>query len=168
MVTIKCIFVRVGCNVTALFVNVMLDYFWTFWSHKHGRLLSITWTFPVCLIPILCVTFSRFETTTVAWHFFLFLPSKLWQQTHAEHHPVWMCDGQGVQQLPSLLLWHWGLRARPSKCWRHLHLCALQRSRRGGRDGRDGENKVIGLPAPFSMTHHENKSAGGPKLSHSP
>lgn len=24
-----------------------------------------------------------------------------------------------------------------------------------------GGNKVIGLPAPFSMTHHENKSAGG-------
>lgn len=29
------------------------------------------------------------------------------------------------------------------------------------REGRDGGNKVIGLPAPFSMTHHENKSAGG-------
>lgn len=29
------------------------------------------------------------------------------------------------------------------------------------REGRDGENKVIGLPTPFSMTHHENKSAGG-------
>jgi len=26
------------------------------------------------------------------------------------------------------------------------------------RDGwMDGENKVIGLPAPFSNTHHENK-----------
>lgn len=42
-----------------------------------------------------------------------------------------------VQQLPSLLLWRWGLRARPSKRWRHLHLCTSTSGMEGGK-GTDG------------------------------
>lgn len=39
--------------------------------------------------------------------------------------------------------------------------CNEWEGERRGEERRDGENKVIGLPASFSMTHHENKSAGG-------
>lgn len=70
---------------------------------------------------------------------------------------VWISDEQGVQQLPSLLLWHWGLGARPSKCWRHPHLCALQRvGRREGRGrGEEGWGRVKWLvyrpPSPWHI-----------------
>lgn len=68
-----------------------------------------------------------------------------YDKTHNESRPARIPGESSARAaLPSLPLWHRGLRARPSTCWRHLHLCALQQARRC---------RVIGLPAPFSPWH---------------
>lgn len=97
--------------------------------------------------------FDFYVADSLASFFSSFPFSFVWEncdKTHKEGRPARIPDEQSAQRLPSLLLWHWGLQARPSKCWRHLHLCALQQARRGGMDG---EGRVIGLPAPLSLWH---------------
>lgn len=101
--------------------------------------------------------------STVAWHWFLtFYLSKAWHQptllksvqSESVMHRVYSsfshcCYGTEGSQ-PD----------RPNADVTSL-MCTAKRRREGGEERRTGEYKVIGLPAPFSMTHHENKSAGG-------
>lgn len=42
----KVVFVHVGCTVTALFVNVMLDYFWTLWKPQTQKGAKYNLNFP--------------------------------------------------------------------------------------------------------------------------
>lgn len=78
--------------------------------------------------------------TIVVWNFslFFFIPWDLWGPVLQTF--LWNPDEQGVKQLPSLLLWHWGLRARQSKYWRHLHLMCIAMPRRAGM----GRIKAVG------------------------
>lgn len=140
----------------------MLDYFWFVSSQLQTRrfskynlnFLSFPHSYP--LLDIFNILTSM---TIAAWNFSLFslLPHKPWGRG-SRTHSVWSSDERGTEQLPSSLLWHRGHRARPSKCWRHLHSMRTATSRRKGEEGWEVKRWV--RPPLFSMTHHENKSAG--------
>ena len=93
---------------------------------------------------------------------FFLLPSEPWHQPTLRSLDLWWT---GCTAAPLIAVM--ALRARsqtiqmltspPLMCTATSRTEGGERKRRGGM----GESKVIGLPAPFSMTHHENKSARG-------
>lgn len=114
-------------------------------SYKHEDSLSIT--FLDFLALILSLTFQLFNLTTVVWKlpsFFFLFTLRGWGPVLQT--PLWNPGEQGVKQQPSLLLWCWGLWARQSQYWRHLHLMCIAMPRRAGMGG----NKAMGS---FSFLH---------------
>lgn len=160
----KCLHCVCKCHV-GLFRGLSLS------RYKHGKLLSITWTFSsfpqsaFFFFPSL--TFSTFKLRWPLWFgtfsAAFFLPSSppfysfYLAQTVTTAHARLPSDQSGtlMYRVPSssLLLWHRGLWARPSKCWRHLHLMCMAASRVGGGDG-------------ATLSHHHQPHHIPPRLLH--
>lgn len=139
-------FSYVDCNVSAIFENVMQDYF---------RILDISE-----ILPFMWPLWSSFVSLVCFFHSFFSSPppcsSKLWR------NPRWTPSSLGpwwaeCTAAPFIAVMALRARSQTIQTLTSPPLVCTAPSRRGGMQ----RVKWLVYRPPFSMTHHENKSARG-------